>query len=462
MLRKYINIIILTIMLTTIASNITAANYYAIGKRNYVYRKYDKAKEMFLKAVEHRDNGNAYYFLGEMEKANKNYNEASNYYLKAVESKYITKTYLKNSYWNLILFAEQGSDYAKVAMICKKMWVRSRDKGSRKKIEDIINKFLWTNNKEAISKYNQGKKLLKRKKVDEAKIFFLEALELEPNFLAPQLELGLIKYKDKQYEDAEKYLSPIVSAIPFYGEINIALGEIALQKKNYSQVITYFSNAIKYGFNGRNTSYKLHLKRAIAFYKNDKLTESLEDLAKATKLKRKQIKPLLMKASIEVKLKKFEDAIATLKKAKKIKPNSPAIIAKIGKIYYKLDDWRYNRYFEKILSMIKKGSIKKIPKYRRILEILIENNMDAKNYTRTIHIIKLFTNWKQNYDLVIYAAQCYHNLKRYGDAIDLYNTLDLNTQGKILLAKSLWGNGDKEKSITLINQNIQQGYNEEK
>ncbi|RPI97806.1 MAG: hypothetical protein EHM32_00760, partial [Spirochaetales bacterium] len=49
------------------------AGYFEQGSRYYVYRNYARAREMFLKAVEASNDGNAYYFLGEIEKNEKNF-----------------------------------------------------------------------------------------------------------------------------------------------------------------------------------------------------------------------------------------------------------------------------------------------------------------------------------------------------------------------------------------------------
>ncbi len=39
------------------------AGYFESGQKYYIYKKYDKAREMFTKAAEASDRGDAYYFM---------------------------------------------------------------------------------------------------------------------------------------------------------------------------------------------------------------------------------------------------------------------------------------------------------------------------------------------------------------------------------------------------------------
>jgi len=116
---KPIKIFVIIILLFAIDTNSFAKSFYNSGRSYYVYKKYDKSKEMFLKAVEHYNNGNAYYFLGEIEKIQGNFTKSKEYLIEATKSKRINKTYLKNAYWNLIVFAEQKMDYSEIVIIKK-------------------------------------------------------------------------------------------------------------------------------------------------------------------------------------------------------------------------------------------------------------------------------------------------------------------------------------------------------
>ena len=153
------------------------------GKTAYIYRNYDKAKEYFLKDIEQYDRGDSYYFMGEIEKILKNYKSAFEYYEKAV-TKSMTKKYMVNAYWNLIVLTEERNDYGKVVHYCREMWRKTRDGSARSKVESLINKMLWTSNQSAIEKYKNGLEQSKRGKKAEAHALFLEASAIDSSFLA--------------------------------------------------------------------------------------------------------------------------------------------------------------------------------------------------------------------------------------------------------------------------------------
>jgi len=80
-LSSITSIIISFIILTSSALH---AGYYDQARRYYIYKKYDKAKEMFLKVVEKSDHGDSFYFLGEIEKIQGNYDESEKYFLTCI------------------------------------------------------------------------------------------------------------------------------------------------------------------------------------------------------------------------------------------------------------------------------------------------------------------------------------------------------------------------------------------
>src|SRR4030042_3031996 len=102
-MKRTATIITLAVILTCAVH--LSAGYYEQGRRYYIRKNYDKAKEMFLKAAESNTVGDAYYFLGEIEKLQGNYHEAEEYYKTAITKKNISRQYLINSYWNALLMA---------------------------------------------------------------------------------------------------------------------------------------------------------------------------------------------------------------------------------------------------------------------------------------------------------------------------------------------------------------------
>ncbi len=82
-MKKYTSAALTAILIISFAEISYSRGYFSRGKTYYVYRKYDKAKEMFLKVIEKHEHGDSYYFLGEIEKLQGRYREAMEYYQKA-------------------------------------------------------------------------------------------------------------------------------------------------------------------------------------------------------------------------------------------------------------------------------------------------------------------------------------------------------------------------------------------
>lgn len=172
--------IILTCLIIITAYSITfAQNYHGMGRNAYVYRNFDKAREYFLLDVKSNPNrGDSYYFLGELEKTLKNYDEALKYFQITV-TKNTTRKYLINAYWNIILLFEEKGDYANFVKYCREMYYRTGDRSAKNKIETIINKLLWTDNEQAIQKYNQASELAKKGDKAGAMQAYREALSID-------------------------------------------------------------------------------------------------------------------------------------------------------------------------------------------------------------------------------------------------------------------------------------------
>lgn len=155
--------ILLTIFISITAYSASfAANYHGMGCNAYAHHNFNKAREYFLLDVKDNPNrGDSYYFLGEIEKTLKNYDEALKYFQIAV-TRSTTRKYLVNAYWNLILLYEEKGDYNNLVKYCREMWFHTGDSSAKRKIETIVNKILWTDNEQAIEKFNQANELSRK------------------------------------------------------------------------------------------------------------------------------------------------------------------------------------------------------------------------------------------------------------------------------------------------------------
>jgi tetratricopeptide (TPR) repeat protein len=446
--RKKSKIILTLILLTSPLASLHAG-YYSRGRTQFVYKNYDKAKEMFLKAVEARDHGDSYYFLGEIEKLQKNYKQAMEYYQKAATLR-TTKKYKKNAFWNLIVLAEMSGDYDNLVKTSLYLWEKLRDSGAKKKIEGIINKSLWTDNPEAVAKYKAGMRLKKRKKFDEAEGKFLEAVSIEPAFLAPKFELGMYAYKKGETSSALHYLEEISYKIPFYAEVHMIMADIHFNNRDYEKAARHFDRAIEYGFIRGRTRYLLRLKRGTSYYNTGNLEKAREDIDYAVKYKEKSLEPLLLLSAINIKLNDYDAALKALVKASKIDSSNPVIIYKIGSIYYKKDDWRSVSYFDRLFNMTVKGKKKLNTRYTRAFEILAEKHFAGKNYSRVLEITGSLENELNSYKMLLIKAKSYFYTAEYDNAVDIFEKLSLDNEHRFLLCKAYYLSKRRERAEELL------------
>jgi tetratricopeptide (TPR) repeat protein len=427
------------------------AGYYEQGREYYIRKNYDKAKEMFLKAADPGGSGNAYYFLGEIEKLQGNYQEAEEYYKTAITKKNITRQYLINSYWNAIIMAEQRNDYENVVSICRSMWERTKDASAKQKIESLINKFLWTDNKEAVEKYNEGIELKKRGKPEEARNRFHDALSIDRSFLAPKFELGMFAYKEGNLDQASSYLEDIASRIPFYAEVRQVLADIQFDRHNYRSAAEHFDKVLEFGIMDDAAVYRVMIKRGTCYYNIDNYEKAEEDIEKALRYNPKSADAHLLLSAIKIKLKKNDEAMKSLQKANASNPDNPEILYQMGSIYYKENNARSVSCFDRLFTLME-GKKEYPSKYRKVFIILAHKLYEDKKYGRTITVLKSLDEKSQTFETRLLAAKAHFDLKEYDNAIDLFEKLSLGNDDKFILCKAYALSGRREKAKSLLSE----------
>ncbi len=436
--------ILITALLVMLAAADLHASYYNQGRSYFVKKQYDKAKEMFLKAGE-TGNGNAYYQIGELEKERRDYDEAMKYFKLAISKKAINQYYLRNSYWNILLIAEEKGDYDEVIRTSKKMYIRLKDQSARTKIERLINKFLWTENKEAIEKYNLGISRKNRGDNPGAVDAFNQALSIDYSFIAPKFEIGMIAYRDGNYDRALSYLNDVVSSIPFYAEAHLIVGEIYYEKNYCTSAIDHFNKAFEFGFIGSKTAYLIRLKRGACYLKTGSYDRAAEDIEKALKYNPDSRKTMLLLSAIKIKKAEYDGALEILKKALQKNPKDTAVLYQIGSTYYKKNDRRYLEYFDALINIIKDNE-KLVSEYGKVFEIAAKVHYEKKNYARAITLITTLPENRRSYELTGNLARSYFHTEKYASAIEHFRKISLSSDDKYLLCLSHARSGNREKA----------------
>ncbi|MCL1911490.1 MAG: tetratricopeptide repeat protein [Leptospirales bacterium] len=424
---------LLTFLFIILYAQTAFANNYARAVSLYQSKRYEKAKETFLKVIKTHENGNALYYLGEIEKIEGKYKEAKEYFKRAVKAKAINISNLKSAYWNIASIEEQWGEYENLALTYHEIWNKMKDEAARQKIDGLINKLQWSKNSNAVSEYNKGIEMKRLSKTEEAASHFKEALKNDPLFIAPKFELGILAVQSGDMDAAEANLSPVVSKIPFYAEANIALGDVYFNKRKFSSAHSCFERAVKFGFLNSQTRYHINIRKAQCYYHEGSFAKAEESALAAASLAPEQIEPLTLISAACIKQKNLEKAIDILQKAQNIQPNNTDVLYQLGGIYYSKKDERYLANFDKLFNLTKE---KPKPPYPRIIPIIVNAHYKQKNYDRVNEILATLPE-EQNSELAVIKAKSFYYTSQYDKAITLFRGVSaIANEDKLLLASA--------------------------
>ncbi len=426
------------------------AGYFEQGSRYFVFKKYDKAREMFLKAVETGDDGNSYYFLGEIEKNEKNYDKALEYYKNAVSHRIQVK-YLKLAYWNIIILAERKSDYDAMVKGCRDLWDRLKDHGAKTKVESLINKLLWTENEEAKEKYKNALKLRNEGKTEDAASEFRAALNSDSGFLAPKFELGLLELKKENHAGALRYFTEVADKIPFYGEVHLLLGDIHLRRGSYRDARQHFDRALDLGFLDNATKSTIYLKSATCSYNMRDYERAREDIYKIHSGRQTSLEVLLLSSAISIKKENYQEALKTLERAAAVDPNNTEIPYQIGSIHYRMGNPSYISQFDRLYEMTAASEDEIPAKYYKAFSLLAKALYGKELYSRTEKIIRKLPDSAKDRELRLILAQSLYRQDKLTDAITHFEALNLtDNEDRFMLCRMYARTGNKGKAREIL------------
>lgn len=441
------------ILLLALCAPLYAQSYHSMGRSAYVYKNYEKAREMFLKDIELNDRGDSYYFLGEIEKTEKNYDLAMTYFQGAIERN-TTRKYLVNAYWNLIILHEEKGDYSNVVKYCRMMWQKTGDSSAKKKIESLTNKLLWTSNADAIARYESGMENLKKGNKDEAMKLFREALTFDSFFLAPKFELGMYAYNSGNEAEALNYLGPIADRIPYYTEVQLIVANINYNNRNFSRAAAHFTSIIDFGFSDRQTIADATLKRGICWYNMGDMERAEQDISSVSANIKNNAEPLVVLAAILIKKRNYDEALKVLSKAEAISPDDPVILYQTGSIYYYRNDWKYVSYFDRLHDIIIKKSPEDYSRYLKAFKLLAQAHFNKKNWLRAAVVSESYLQNTKDYDITLISGKSLFYLEKYDKAIEQLENISLKYSDELFLAQANARTGSKEKAVAILKRII--------
>jgi tetratricopeptide (TPR) repeat protein len=446
--------IVMTLLFLMTAGICFAGSAFNDGMRYYSAKKYDQAREALLREVStNNSNGTAYYFLGEVEKNTGNFADAENYYRKAVEAQ-IQRKYLSLAYWNIIVLVEQRNDIPALIKICREFNQRTGDGSAKRKVDDIINKLLWTDNETAVTLYKEGTNLKSAGKTEAARQKFIEALQADSSFLAPHFEIGLILYNNGKATEAAQHFKTIADRIPYYSSVNLLLGDIYYDSKSYSAAAEAFSNSLEYGFIDKDTQYNLFVKLSGCYYNMREYAKSAEYANMALAINPKDRDTLMLLSAINIKRENYDDALSALTKLDAITPDDPEIIYQIGSIYYKKGNKeKYSAFFSRLFTLVSQDG-KTPSKFQKAMIILYKYEEENKSYERAVTIAESLPENARDFSMNLSLAKCYAQTKKIGNAIQILERLSLPNDEKLYLCKLYLRDGQRPKAKNTLSSLI--------
>ncbi|MBN1500515.1 MAG: tetratricopeptide repeat protein [Spirochaetes bacterium] len=443
---------ILILLISAFISVNLYAGYHEQGKTAYMYKNYDKAITAFTKAVEaNPKDGNSYYFMGEINKKLENFPQAIEYYNLAIDN-YMDKKYIKLAYWSLIILYEQNNDILNTVKTCRKYWEKTNDSSVQDKVNEMINKMLWTNNDSAKQLYEKGKILEGKNSNDEAVQSYKNAISEDNEFLAPKYKLGMYYLSKNQENEAAFYFKAITDKIPFYTAVNLLLADIYFSNNSFTNAAVLYSNVLDYGFIGKNTKYKSFLKRGTCYYKNKEYDNAVADMTECQKLNPKDTKPMYVLSAIFIQNENYQEAVKILQKLSTYAPNDSQVIFQLGSIYYKEQNEKFAVYFDRLFDIEQnKKNDERNTSYYKAYKILLKQHFLDKSYQRAIQIASSLPASETDYDTNIILAEAFYFTGSYDKAVETFEKLSLNDEKKMMLVKAYLKNKDREKAKYNLN-----------
>ena len=442
--------ILLAAILACAVYPLTAGGYYDQGIAYYKSRSFEKARDALQKETEaNPSNGMAWYFLGEVCKNISDFQAAEDAFRQAVKNP-IQRKYLSLAYWNLLVIVEQKSDVGEIIKVCREFYYATGDDGAKRKVDDIINKMIWSDNQQALESYKQGCELRDQGNKQDAKRKFSDALAADSSFLAPRFELGQFAYAEGNHREAASQFSVIADKVPYYGGVNLILGEIYYTDKSFQKAADCYQRTVDFGFLDKETRFSSYLKLAGCHFSLRAYDKAEDAAEQALKIKSADREALMLMSAIDIKLERFDDALKTLTKLQAVDPENADVIYQIGSLYYKQQNTKYIRSFDQLFSLCRKSGAPVPSKYVKAMQILLKAHAAAGENQNAADIFSSLPDSARDTEATLLAARANASIRRFDTAITLFEKLSLANDDRFLLCSAYAHTGNKARAKTLL------------
>ncbi|HUY12913.1 MAG TPA: tetratricopeptide repeat protein [Terriglobia bacterium] len=166
----------------------------------------------------------------------------------------------------------------------------------------------------------KGTRALKSKKLAQAKIYFEQALQVDPCYARAQSNLALVLSQEHNMAEAEKLLWKAIKCDPDFLDSYIELGEFLNAERKFPES----KNVLQQGVRRVPSAWQFYYQIGLADYGEANYTQALQDFLKARSLSTPPPSKLYVKlADCYVKLQNFPKADAEMGSYLQADPKGP-------------------------------------------------------------------------------------------------------------------------------------------
>ena len=328
------------------------AGYIYLGKIYYEGKEYGKGLEMYKKAKEVKGISSGREaergikicgYLYNKEEGDKNFKEGK--YIEAI-ARY--KEALKYGGEKYELLVKLGNSYYLIGKYKEGLKAVARAKKKKRKATEAI--YL-----SGIIKYKMGD-------LKGAEREFEISIQENPHNAQAYYYLGKIKIKEGDYVKGEKYIKDAIRIKSREAKYHRDLGFLYLKRREYKKGVEELEIA-----ENLNESYDLGeyiklgktleaLKEGDKLYEEGKYEEAVKRYEEALELEERE-EIYISKASALIKMKRYKEALESLKKAREKNPELIEIYEKMGYVYRKLRKYEEADKIYRELKVKMKGNV---------------------------------------------------------------------------------------------------------
>ncbi|MCR9142614.1 MAG: DUF3808 domain-containing protein [bacterium] len=296
------------------------SGYYRQGKLAFSGRNYDRAYDLFKKALQaNPSNGNPLFYMGYILEQQNRRGDAVSAYQRAVNLR-MDRDLREKAYWKIVLHYKFTRDWENLYVYSEK-FLKFNDSSGVRKLHELADQ----NRDPRVAKVNrlmqEGRAHAKEGRVRDAAASYRQALSVKSDHHPARWELALARMQLKEYRDAESDLRALIRSDENRWEYHYKAGICNLQMDRHDAALRDMERARSLNEKpGKSFIYFVNLAEGLAYIERNAHTKALQRFDSALKV-RATPRVYGARARAQWELGQFSAADASAKRALKKDPD---------------------------------------------------------------------------------------------------------------------------------------------